>query len=56
MGKLICKKPMCAKCVEKKDKLLPSEITLRPITWMESFFLANSVRKHSEQDTHRDST
>ena len=51
-----CGQAKCARFMEKKIKLCQLEITLRPIIWRESIFLATSVRKHSGQGVHWEGT
>ena len=45
-----------AKCVEKRDKVWPSGITLRLIISKESLFLAKSVERSTGPDWHWGST
>ena len=43
---------VCKVCVEKKDKVWPSEITLRLIIWRESLFHAISVERSAGPGRH----
>ena len=48
--------PRFARCVEKKDKVWPSETTLRLIIWRESLFHAISVERSAGPGKYLEST